>query len=103
MVLSAFVAHAGEIALYAMAMWACVHGLGIGGFSGSIGASLQVCLYFSAETHTSLGFGDIVPLGPLRLLAGVETLNGLLLVGWSASFTYLSMARFWGEGAAPAR
>ena len=102
-VLSAFVAHAGEIALYAVAMWACVHALGVGGFSGSIGASLRACLYFSAETYTSLGFGDIVPLGPLRLLAGVETLNGLLLIGWSASFTYLSMARFWDEGAAPAR
>jgi len=102
-VLSAFVAHAGEIALYAVAMWACVHALGVGGFSGSIGASLRACLYFSAETYTSLGFGDIVPLGPLRLLAGVETLNGLLLIGWSASFTYLSMEKFWDDGAAPAR
>ncbi|MDH5265271.1 MAG: potassium channel family protein [Betaproteobacteria bacterium] len=102
-VLSAFVAHAAQIGMYAVAMWACMHGLGIGGFSGSIGASLQACLYFSAETFTSLGFGDIVPLGPLRLLAGVETLNGLLLIGWSASFTYLSMARFWDEGVTPAR
>ena len=101
-VLSTFVAHAGEIALYAVAMWASVHAFGVGGFSGSIGASLQACLYFSAETYTSLGFGDIVPLGPLRLLAGVETLNGLLLIGWSASFTYLSMAKFWDDGVAPA-
>jgi hypothetical protein len=102
-VFSAFVAHAAEIALYAAATWACIHWLGVGSFSGSIGAGLEACLYFSAETYTSLGFGDIVPLGPLRLLAGVETLNGLLLIGWSASFTYLSMTRFWNNGApAPA-
>ena len=95
-VLCAFVAHAGEIALYAVAMWACVHVLGVGGFSGSIGASLQACLYFSAETYTSLGFGDLAPVGPVRLLAGVEALNGLLLIAWSASYTYLAMERFWG-------
>ncbi|MHB2205292.1 hypothetical protein [Methylobacterium sp. CM6257] len=31
---------------------------------------------------------------PPRLLAGVEALNGLLLIGWSASFTYLAMERY---------
>jgi hypothetical protein len=69
--------------------------VGIGSLAGAGGPTLTNCLYFSAETYTSLGFGDIVPSGPLRLLAGVETLNGLLLIGWSASFTYLSMERFW--------
>jgi hypothetical protein len=39
--------------------------------------------------------GDIAPLGPVRLLAGVEALNGLLMIAWSASFTYLSMENFW--------
>jgi len=43
----------------------------------------------------ALGFGDLTPVGPVRLLAGVEALNGLLLIGWSASFTYISMERFW--------
>jgi hypothetical protein len=27
--------------------------------------------------------------------AGLETLSGLMLIGWSTSFTYLSMRRFW--------
>jgi hypothetical protein len=34
----------------------------------------------------------------MRLIAGVESLNGLVLIGWSASFTYLEMARFWENG-----
>jgi hypothetical protein len=38
-----------------------------------------------------------VPDGVLRLLAGVEALNGLLLIGWSASYTYLAMERFWND------
>ena len=34
----------------------------------------------------------------LRLQAGLEALNGMRLIGWTASFTYLSMERFWGHG-----
>lgn len=58
---------------------------------------MTLCLYFSAETYTSLGYGDVVPGGALRLLAGMEALNGLLLIGWSASFIYIAMERFWGD------
>ena len=43
------------------------------------------------------------------MIAGVEALNGLLLIGWSASFTYLAMERYWplhgkdsGAGVGPA-
>ena len=48
-------------------------------------------------TYTSLGYGDIAPLGPARLLAGIESLIGLGLIAWSASFTYLEMQRHWYE------
>ena len=51
--------------------------------------------YFSAMTFTTVGFGDVYPLVPVRFLAGTETLTGLVLVTWSASFTFLEMARFW--------
>ncbi|AOW13008.1 ion transporter [Hydrogenophaga crassostreae] len=94
-ILGAFVAHAIEVALYGGSLYALVTWLGAGHLSGSTGPSWLSCLYFSAETYTSLGFGDLTPVGPVRLLAGTEALNGLLLVAWSASFTYLSMERFW--------
>ena len=100
-ILSAFVAHAMEMAFYGAALYILVAWLGAGSLTGSTGFSLTNCLYFSAETYTSLGFGDVTPVGPVRLLAGVEALNGLLLIGWSASFTYLSMERFWSPGAEP--
>ncbi|MFY7855365.1 MAG: ion channel [Rubrivivax sp.] len=97
-ILAAFVAHALEIALYGVALYGLVEWFGAGGLAGTAGFSLSSCLYFSAETYTSLGFGDLSPMGPIRLLAGVEALNGLLLIGWSASFTYLCMERFWNPG-----
>lgn len=92
---TAFVAHAVEILLYGLAIYLLVAHFGAGTLAGASGDLLSTALYFSAETYTSLGFGDVTPIGPIRLLAGVEALNGLLLIGWTASFTYLSMERFW--------
>ncbi len=94
-ILGAFVAHALEMLLYGLALFLLVTHGQAGTLAGPAGPSLASCLYFSAETYTSLGFGDLTPVGPVRLLAGVEALNGLLLIGWSASFTYIAMERFW--------
>lgn len=94
-VLGTFIAHAFEILLYGLALFILVKFVSEGVLNGTATFSLRTCLYFSAETFTSLGFGDLTPAGPVRLLAGVEALNGLLLIGWSASFTYLAMQRFW--------
>jgi len=33
-------------------------------------------LYFSVVTFTTLGYGDIIPLGISRLFAGIEALLG---------------------------
>jgi hypothetical protein len=93
-----FAAHFLEIGIYGGALYVLVRYFEVGTLTGAHAFSLQNCLYFSAETYTSLGFGDITPMGPLRLLAGVEALNGLLLIGWSASFEYIAMERFWGPG-----
>ena len=97
-ILIVFIAHALEIALYGVTLFALVHFMDVGSLSGSGEATLLQCLYFSAETYTSLGLGDVAPVGPVRLVAGVEALNGLLLIAWSASFLYLSMEKFWTSG-----
>jgi hypothetical protein len=64
--------------------------------SGSIEGGPLDFYYLSLSSYTTLGIGDIYPTGPLRVIAGIEALNGLVLIGWSASFTYLTMERFWG-------
>jgi hypothetical protein len=94
-VLTAFAAHAIEISLYGAVLFVLINHVGVGDLTGADGATLLNCLYFSAETYSSLGFGDLIPMGPIRLLAGAEALNGLLLLGWSASYIYIAMERFW--------
>lgn len=93
--LGAFLAHAVEIGIYGLVAYALMRWGRAGTLGGSDTPSLDAVLYFSSETFSSLGYGDLVPQGPLRLLSGVEALNGLLLIGWSASFAYVSMERFW--------
>ncbi|MDH4288297.1 MAG: potassium channel family protein [Aquincola sp.] len=89
------IAHLLEMALWALAMYGLVEVPGVGTLRGVSPVTFESWMYFSAETYTSLGFGDVTPSGHMRLLIGLEALNGLLLIAWSASFTYLSMERFW--------
>ena len=96
-ILVAFLAHIIEIWLYAGAYYA-LHQAGLGSFGslgGTFGGRIVEYVYFSAVSYTSLGLGDVWPTGVLRLITGLEALNGLILIAWSASFTYLSMEKFW--------
>ena len=92
-----FGAHTIEVWFFAGAYWATDRWLDFGHFVVHTGhmSSASDFIYYSVVTYTSLGFGDILPTGGMRLLSGVEALLGLLLIGWSASFTYLVMEQFW--------
>lgn len=78
-------AHAVEIWMYAGAFWAG-HRFGLGDLNSD--GSLIDYVYFSAMVFTTVGFGDIIPTGGLRMLAGTEALTGLCLIAWSATATY---------------
>lgn len=53
------------------------------------------CLYYSGVVYSTLGLGDMVPYGALRMITNVESLTGFILIGWTVSFTYLAMVKFW--------
>lgn len=90
-------AHIVEVALYAATYFVCERMGGLGHIDGLTEGGALDHFYFSITSFTTLGVGDVHPRGALRLLAGVEALNGLVLIGWSASYTYLSMEQFWAE------
>ena len=95
-VLAALGAHFLEVILFAMG-WQVLLAAGVARLSIEDPTFLEI-LYFSSETYTSLGFGDIVPIGNAGLLAGIEALTGLVLIAWTASFTYFEMRAFWNDG-----
>ena len=91
----AFVAHLVQICLYAAAYFLVEAELGIGAIVGNREGGPIDYFYFSAAMYTTLGIGDVIPTGPMRLVAAVESLNGFVLITWTASFTYLAMEKFW--------
>ncbi len=90
-----FALHVAEIWLFGLAYWALIHHAGIGGISGMTDTGLLEAVYLSATTYSTVGFGDVAPEGAIRFLAGTEALIGLMMITWSASFTYLVMSRRW--------
>ena len=90
-----FVAHTLEIWCYAIAFYVFDLISDAAMFGGRWSDNFLGYLYFSAVSYTSLGLGDMYPIGPVRLITGIEALNGLVLIAWTASFTYLSLERFW--------
>jgi hypothetical protein len=96
-VLAALGAHFLEVILFAIG-WKILIAAGAAHLSIESPSFIEL-LYFSSSTYTSLGYGDIVPLGDAGLLAGSESLTGLVLIAWTASFTYFEMRAFWDDGA----
>lgn len=88
-------AHAVEIGMYAVAAHQLAHAGIYGRFVEEASPTWWRAWYYPGETFTSLGYGDELLEGPMRLLSGIECLNDLLLIGWSVSYLHMAMLRFW--------
>ena len=63
--------HVIEIVLYTAA-YDVARRIGLGALtSGGPAPDALTYLYFSAQTLSTLGFGDVAPVGPIRLIAAV--------------------------------
>ena len=87
--------HIIEIWLFGMTHWALLLWPETGHVVSMASTDFLDTIYLSAMTYTTVGFGDLAPVGPIRFLAGTEALTGFVLITWSASFTFLEMERFW--------
>ena len=96
-VFGALAAHVVEIVLYGLGFYLVLADGSLGEIAGAEG-SLRDCVYFSISNFTSLGMGDLQPIGPVRFIAGFETLTGLVLITWTASFLFLEMQKIWARG-----
>lgn len=95
-VFGALLAHVVEIWIFAFAYCFMHRSDGWGNLKGDFDGGIIDCSYFSFTTFTTLGFGDIHPVGYLRYLTGIESLTGLVLITWTASFLFCEMQKSWG-------
>ena len=95
MVAGIFIGHLVSIFIYAFIYWVLIHYLGFANLSGNIPDHFPTYVYFSATTYSSLGIGDVFPIDALRFLTGIEAINGLILITWSAAYTYFSIQKMW--------
>ena len=94
-VFGALIAHSLEVILFSLVYYLLPWFNNMGDLTGDFNGSLMDCIYFSYTTYTTLGFGDIQPHGSIRNFVGLESLTGLLLITWTASFLYYEMQRYW--------
>lgn len=87
------VAHVAEIWLFGAAYYLLGQHPALGALRGLETTGFADFVYFSAMTYTTVGFGDVVPAGPIRWLAGVEAITALVMIAWSASYTFREMIR----------
>lgn len=89
------VLHCIEIWVFGTAIWLLLQWPVTGTLSGEHELHLFDAVYLSAMTYTTVGFGDLAPVGAIRFISGAEALVGFVMIGWSVSFTYLEMERYW--------
>jgi hypothetical protein len=94
-IFGALIAHVIEVWLFAFGIYGLVISKQFGELQGPIGNTLLDCVYFSFTCYTTLGFGDVRPLGLIRFLTGLEALTGVVLIAWTSSFMFIEMQKFW--------
>jgi len=77
-----FLLHAAEIWLYA-SFYVAVEAL----------PTLEVALYFSTSSYTTVGYGDVVLSPSWRVMGAIESANGIILLGWSTAFFVAIVSR----------
>jgi hypothetical protein len=87
--------HVLEIWIFGLTSWLLLGTGNTGDVAGTHQPGILDAVYLAAMTYSTVGFGDLTPVGPIRFIFGTMALTGFVLITWSASFTYLEMERYW--------
>ncbi|QNN64821.1 two pore domain potassium channel family protein [Sphingomonas rhizophila] len=82
LVLAIFALHFLQISLYALLYYVV----------GALPTAAK-SLYFSMITYGTIGYDDQDMVGTYQLVAAVEGINGILLLGWSTAFLVTTVSR----------
>ncbi len=87
--------HLAEILVFSGGIYISHNILHLGDFKGDREFNLIDYFHISAETFVTVGYGDLYPVGPLRVITSLESLTGILLVSWSGAFSYFTIQEIW--------
>lgn len=73
--------HLMQVGLWALLYW------------WQIGWDFNTAIYFSTVTYATIGYGDVVPPTEWRLVAVMEGLTGVLMLGWSSAMVFAVVTR----------
>ena len=91
-VVSITLAHIFEAGAFAVGFWFADTISHIGTFDTDQPMSSMDYFYFSLVNFTTLGRGDITPLGHLRFISGIEAFVGFLMITASGSYVLQVMS-----------
>ena len=91
------ITHVVSIVLFGVVIFslAHTHPERFGSLEGEGPKDLHDFIYFSFTTYTTVGYGDYIPVGPIRLISQIEALVGLVLIACSASYIFVIMQDYW--------
>lgn len=93
-VLAAFAGHTIAVWAFGLTYFVLANHFAFGALTGHMEHHLLDYVYFSVVSYSSLGLGDVAPTGGLRLLVGIEAIVGLILIGWTITFTYIVTEKY---------
>jgi voltage-gated potassium channel len=95
LVIALFVAllvlHLMQVGLWALLYW------------WQIGWDFNTAIYFSTVTYATIGYGDVVPPAEWRLVAVMQGLTGVLMLGWSSAMVFALVSGLFGTLGIPPR
>ena len=97
LILALLALHIVEVWIFGVAYYVLLQFDGFGSLIGETYGSFFDCIYYSAAVYTTVGFGDIYPVGPIRAMTGTEAITGLTMITWSASYTFVEMLKTWSK------
>jgi hypothetical protein len=77
--------------LLEMAIWAAAFR------AAGVMPTFESALYYSLESYTTVGYGDVVPDASWRLVGPIEAAVGILMFGWSTGFIVAVLQRIYGR------
>ena len=88
-----FLIHITEILWFSLGLYIANEVLNIGYFTEPFQPIFRDYFYYSLVTYSTLGLSEFAPVGHIKVITGLESLTGFIMLTWSATFFYTLINR----------